>query len=171
MSHIKADFVGELIQDRLAVTGFHGTETCTVYKGTIKWRIEDDEGILHDILIPESYYVPNGKHRLLNPQHRAQRTSGDNTVGMSCLTLHDEVILRWNGGQSTKTVPVDAQNVFTFDLAPGYRRFSVFCMQAQYDPTFSDQTPEIAQKSLGLLKVTSATSTRLVTSEPAWLTK
>jgi hypothetical protein len=36
MSHIKADFVGELIQDRLAVTGFHGTETCTVYKSTIK---------------------------------------------------------------------------------------------------------------------------------------
>jgi hypothetical protein len=69
MSHVKSDFVGELVESALDVTGFHGTKRCQVYRGTIKWCIADDKGVVHNILIPGSYYVPSGNHRLISPQH------------------------------------------------------------------------------------------------------
>jgi hypothetical protein len=48
--------------------------------------------------------------------------------------------------------------------------------EAVHDSLITSRVPEIVyirlqKKSLGLSKVASATSTRLVTSEPAWLTK
>jgi hypothetical protein len=141
MSHVASDFVGDLHETTLAVTGFHGTKQCKVYKGTIKWQIEDDNGVIHDILISGSYFIPNGKHRLISPQHWAQSVHGSSNT--SCLTLHDRTILKWNDGRATKTVPIDTQNVFTFDLAPGYQRFSAFCLQAKYDPVKNDQSPEL----------------------------
>jgi hypothetical protein len=49
-SHVKSDFIGELQETTVAVTGFHGTEDYQMYRGTIKWRLEDDDGIAHDII-------------------------------------------------------------------------------------------------------------------------
>jgi hypothetical protein len=119
------------------VTGFHGTKICKVYKGTLLWHREDDEGVVHDTRISGSYYIPGGKHRLISPQHWTQQAEGR----ASCLTLHNRAILKWKDGQATKTVPIDSQNVFTFDLAPGYYTFSAFCMQAQYDHDRNDCNP------------------------------
>jgi hypothetical protein len=129
MSHIKSDFIGDLQEAQHAVTGFHGTKDYKVYRGTLQWRLEDDEGVVHDIRIPGSYYIPDGKHRLISPQHWSQMAQGRS----SCLTLHDRAILKWKNGQATKTIPIDSQNIFTFYLAPGYHTFSAFCMQAKYD--------------------------------------
>jgi hypothetical protein len=118
MSHLKSDFVGELAETSLSVTGIHGTKQLQVFKGTMLWHIEDDAGIVHDVKIPNSYHVPKGNHRLLSPQHWAQQADD-----ASCLTLNDRAILKWNDGKAVRTVPIDSQNVFTFDTAPGYRRF------------------------------------------------
>jgi hypothetical protein len=137
MSHIRSDFIGELQEVQLAVTGFHGTKICKVYKGTLLWHLEDDEGVVHDTRISGSYYIPGGKHRLISPQHWSQKAEGR----ASCLTLHDRAILKWKDGQAIKMVPIDSQNVFTFDLAPGYYTFSAFCMQAQYDHDGNDCNP------------------------------
>jgi hypothetical protein len=137
MSHIRSDFIGELQDAQLAATGLHGAKNCKVYKGTFQWRLEDDEGVAHDIRISGSYYIPGGKHRLFSPQHWSQKAEGQ----ASCLTLHDTAILKWKIGQATKTVPTDFQNVFTFDLAPAYYTFSAFCMQAQYDHDRNDCNP------------------------------
>jgi hypothetical protein len=168
MSHVKSDFIGELQEARLAVTGFHGTKHCKVYKGTIHWRLEDDHGSIHDICIPGSYYVPDGKHRLISPQHWAQKAAGES----SCLTLHDRAILTWNDGRVTKTVPIDSQNVFTFDLAPGYRNFSAVCMQAKYDHGIHDHAPEIIhpEQSSGMLPNQQSSSSAW-TSSAIWITK
>jgi hypothetical protein len=96
---------------------------------------------VHDICIPDSYYIPEGKHRLISPQHWSQKAKGKS----SCLTLHDRAILKWNDGQAAKTVHVDSQNVFTFDLAHGYRKFTAFCTQAKYDHVSNDQAPATIQ--------------------------
>jgi hypothetical protein len=137
MSHLKSDFVGELTETTLAVTGFHCTKQLQVFKGTMLWHIEDDAGIVHEVKIPNSYHVPKGNQRLLSPQHWAQQADG-----ASCLTLNDRAILKWNDGKAVRTVPIDTQNVFTFDTAPGYRRFAVACLQANYIPSVHDHTPD-----------------------------
>jgi hypothetical protein len=41
-------------------------------KGTIKWRIEDDDGVIHTIKLKNSLYVPAFTHCLLCPQHWSQ---------------------------------------------------------------------------------------------------
>jgi hypothetical protein len=55
--------------------------------------------------------------------------------------------LKWNEGKAVRTVPIDNQNVFTFDTAPGYRRFAVACMQSNYIPSDHDHTPDTVQST------------------------
>jgi hypothetical protein len=56
--------------------------------------------------------------------------------------LNDRAILKWNDGKAVRTVPIDAQNVFTFDTAPGYQRSALSCVQASYIPSVHDHTPD-----------------------------
>ena len=43
----------------------------------------------------------------------------------------------------TLTVPLDKQsNVATFDLAPGYRSYDVYCQQAEIDIRAEDKNPQ-----------------------------
>ena len=47
------------------------------YKGTVKWKIQDDQGQSHLFTLPNSYYVATAPSRILCPQHLAQ-TAKDN---------------------------------------------------------------------------------------------
>jgi hypothetical protein len=67
MSDNIADFVGPLVATNRVVKGFAGHRTSNVQRGTIEWRWADDG--THRI--PNSFYVPDGKVRLLSPQHWA----------------------------------------------------------------------------------------------------
>jgi len=43
--------------------------------GTIRWQWEDDQGMIHNHTIPDSYYIPDGQEVwLLSPQHWIQKT-------------------------------------------------------------------------------------------------
>jgi hypothetical protein len=66
---------GKLTKTRRAIQGYGGVEVYDVYKGTLKWKIEDDKGRHHTIYIPESYYVPKSDARLISPQHWAQQVT------------------------------------------------------------------------------------------------
>jgi hypothetical protein len=68
--HIK-DFIDVPTPIRRKIKGFTGKTTSTVHIGTIRWNIEDDQGAVHEFIIPESIYVPEGSSRLLSPQHWA----------------------------------------------------------------------------------------------------
>ena len=46
-----------------------GGKVGRLMSGTIKWDIEDDEGVVHSIKIPNSIYLPQAPSRLLSPQH------------------------------------------------------------------------------------------------------
>ncbi len=92
-SHIKSDFVGRLNPTKRTIKGFAGSRTVNVSIGTLRWEWKDDNGTTHTFLIPNSYYVPDGKVRLLSPQHWAQsQTSsrkkrencGERTTGNGC---------------------------------------------------------------------------------------
>jgi hypothetical protein len=62
--------------------------------GTVKWRIQDDSGKVHNIILPHTYYSPSVETRLLSPQHWAQvRGRKRDTY---CITYYDAIIMRWN---------------------------------------------------------------------------
>ena len=41
-------------------------------KGTIMWKLEDDEGVVHNINIKNVLHAPTLEHCLLSPEHVAQ---------------------------------------------------------------------------------------------------
>jgi GAG-pre-integrase domain len=106
------------------VHGFGGTTTTITHVGTVRWRIMDDCGKVQEILIPESYYVPNGSSRLLSPQHWAQQssTATGRKDEVTCITTQDAVTIKWDAGSSTRTIELDksGSNVATVWTEPGY---------------------------------------------------
>ncbi len=49
-----------------------GARMQNVQIGTIRWRWEDDQGMVHDHTIPDSYYVPDGQVQLLDAEDHDQ---------------------------------------------------------------------------------------------------
>ena len=74
ISHCIEDFIDTPRQSNRVIKGFGGTKISRVQTGTIQWKWEDDNGMVHDQTIPNSYYVPDGGVRLLSPQHWMQAT-------------------------------------------------------------------------------------------------
>ena len=151
ISHVAQDFIGPLRESGKTIKGFGGTRTGNVKVGTLVWRWEDDNGVTTKFTIPNSYYVPNGKMRLLSPQHWAQtqrqkgNKSSKHKYGTISQTTSDHVVLMWNDRSSQLRVPLSKDsNVATFHLATGYTRYDDFCMQAQLDEDTlipSDEAP------------------------------
>jgi hypothetical protein len=54
-------FVGNLVDCGRAIMGFSGTRTTGVKMGTLVWIWEDNDGIAHRFLIPNSFYVHQAK--------------------------------------------------------------------------------------------------------------
>ena len=61
ITNIRSDIPGEIVACHRSIRGFGGTKVLNVWMGTIKWDIEDDEGVIHTHIIPNSYYVPQGQ--------------------------------------------------------------------------------------------------------------
>jgi hypothetical protein len=135
MSHRIEDFEGHLSDSNRSLKGFGGTRTTNVKMGAIKWRWLDDEGEEHKFLIPKSCYVPDGKVRLLSPQHWAQSMKKGNkpVLGTGSETVHNEVTLFWNERKNKLSVPLGTSNCATFHLAPGHAKFDAFCAEADVD--------------------------------------
>ena len=70
ISNDKRDFIMPLKRINKKLKGLGGTLT-EVYSGTIKWSIEDDDGVSHDIVIPNGLYIKDSPSKLLSPQHWA----------------------------------------------------------------------------------------------------
>jgi Reverse transcriptase (RNA-dependent DNA polymerase) len=142
MSDNIRDFSGTLQPTNRVIRGFAGTKTNNVQMGTIHWRIEDDQGKVTTHIIPNSSYVPDGKVRLLSPQHWAKALPSHRRPikGIAPeMTFHDRVELRWDGNNSVKTIPMDPlTNVATFTLAPDYTDYTAFCAMAGTDDIEDD---------------------------------
>lgn len=66
--------------------------------GTISWKIEDDQGMVHKIHIKGSLYVPDLPICLWSPQHWAKQAADNNpdNRGTWCATYEDSCILYWD---------------------------------------------------------------------------
>ena len=137
ISHVREDFVGELLPSNRIVKGFGGTRTTNVKIGTLRWSWEDDQGQKHTFDIPYSFYIPQGKVRMLSPQHWAQSQNGKNVKRRNeCgeRTNGNECVLFWNGGESSLSIPLGRRDdVATFRMAHGFKQFAAFCCEAGLD--------------------------------------
>jgi hypothetical protein len=132
ISHDKKDFVGPLTRVPKSIVTFGGRKIDEVYRGTIRFRWEDDDGKVHTRDIPGSYYVPQGNTRLFSPQHFCQIVdnryqNNDPTVEPICETTSSKIVLRWNRRRHTKTIAIDpGSNVGNIYSAPGYHQFQAY---------------------------------------------
>jgi Reverse transcriptase (RNA-dependent DNA polymerase)/GAG-pre-integrase domain len=131
MSPHIGDFVGLMTPVKgKFVQGIGGTSSAILNQGTIRWKINDDEGTTRTILIPNSYHVPMVKTRLLSPQHWAQQSKDDSPhqKGTWCATYADNIVLHWNQRKHKKTIKLDktGSNVATMWTAPNYTKYHAF---------------------------------------------
>ena len=143
ISHVPEDFVGDLSDSNKTIKGFGGSRTTGVKVGTLLWSWLDDNGIEHKFKIPNSYYVPQGKVRLLSPQHWAKHNKQSSSKGRHHGTLSqttsDSVILLWNNRKSKLTIPLSKDsNVANLYMTPGHNNYVAFCAEAGID-TEADQ--------------------------------
>jgi hypothetical protein len=96
ISNDLSDFIGTPVSIGKTVRGIGGSIN-DVKTGTIQWKIEDDEGQVHEIVLPGSLYIPSSPSKLLSPQHWAQ-VAQDNVPkqnGTHCTTYADRVVFTW----------------------------------------------------------------------------
>ena len=132
ISHEASDFITELVPTKRTIKGFGGTRTANVMTGTLLWRWSDDDGKTHKFKIPNSYYVPEGKCRLLSPQHWAKHQNDKDPKGTGEFTNGKTCKLYWNGATHSLTIPLAAStNVANIHMAPGYQKYALYCKQAE----------------------------------------
>lgn len=121
------DFIDTPKRVKVCVRGIKGNIK-SLLQGTILWSVLDDDGVQHELRIPNSYYAPDIPIRLLSPQHLAQVLAPSETVdgGTICSTLQDRVELQWFNRQHKLTVLLNQANVAVFRSAPGYQQYQAF---------------------------------------------
>ena len=136
ISNDKADFITELKPIRRKLKGLGGT-LAGIQTGTIRWRVQDDLGAIHEIELPNSLYVPESPSKLLSPQHWAQTAKDHRPLqhGTWCATYHDRVVLHWNQRTAQRTIALNqgSSNVAALYTAPGYENFKAFCGECEGD--------------------------------------
>jgi hypothetical protein len=125
----ETDFISDLRPSNRSTKGFGGAKYHgTIMVGTLLWKWCDGKGKVHSFTIPNSYYVPEGRTRLLSPQHWA-KTQKDKTEWGTCEhTSSSNCVLYWKQKQYSLTIPINKRtNVATYPLAPGYKQYDMYC--------------------------------------------
>ena len=125
----KKDFIEPLKQVDRKVKGIKGHAKAT-HRGTLKWHIEDDHGLVHVMVIKGAYLIPDMVTRILSPQHLAQRVDDHYPMaeGTGALTTSKSITLFWAQRCFAKTVPLDSKTIVGLTMtASGARSFRAFC--------------------------------------------
>lgn len=121
------DFVGPLKETNGTLKGIGGAIKIDGI-GTLQIKLADENGIIHNILLPGSLYVKKSPIRLLCPQQWAQ-TARDNHPkkdGTWSGTFADRVELYWNQRRFKRTIKLDpGTNVASLYTAAGYTNYRV----------------------------------------------
>ena len=110
--------------------GIVGSAEAT-YRRTVKWKIEDDNNMVHTFTIQNTYYIANAPTRILLPQHFAQQMQGHepHAEGTGCTTTSTAIVLFWNQRKFTKTVKLDPKlNIAMMNTAPGIQQYKSYIM-------------------------------------------
>ena len=122
------------------VKGIKGHANAT-HRGTLKWHVEDDTGLVHVMVIRGAYLIPDVVTRILSLQHLAQQADDHypREEGMGALTTSKNITLFWSQRRFAKTVLLDpGTNVGLTTTASGARSYRAFC--ASIDAEEMNQT-------------------------------
>ena len=100
----RLDFIGKMLPFNITIQGFMGKSKITE-KGTWKFKMEDDNGMTHDVLIANTLYEPKAPFHLLSTQHWSQKSDDPN--GTYCTIRHNKMILKWNGAKLQRQIKLD----------------------------------------------------------------
>jgi hypothetical protein len=129
------DYIEPPVKSSVRVRGYNGS-TISTKVGTVKWKIKDDNGKVHNFILPNTYYSSSVETRLLSPQHWAQtRKKGRDSY---CVTYHDAIIMRWNKDKYQITAPLDNRkhrNVGLVRSAPGIKQYLTTCQAIDKENT------------------------------------
>ena len=93
-------------------------------KGTIKWKIKDDQGMVEKFTILNLYYTLNVELELLSPQHWSAARKDTSPINETVEeTLHNQCTLFWDQRKHLRTIPM------TINLALGCTKFQTFCAE------------------------------------------
>ena len=123
-----SDFIRPLQKVIGRVKGMGGDKIAVTAVGTIRWRVDDEDGTSHSFLILGSLYIPESPARLFSPQHWAQESKDDvpKKNGTWQATFADHVMIVWGQQRFRKIIPFDKSNVAPFSTTPGCKEFRVF---------------------------------------------
>ena len=133
----KEDFIEPPKRVDKKVKGIKGHAHAT-HRGTIKWHIEDNRGLVHVMIIRGTYLIPDAPTRILSPQHLAQQADDHypREEGTGALTTSKTITLFWAQRRYAKTVPLDSKtNVGLTTTAAGARSFRAFCANIKVPET------------------------------------
>ena len=112
-----------------SIQGISGN-TVAPLVGTVTWKIKDNTGRVHTLVLPNMYYAPNALYRLLSPLHWRQNARDDTLClhGTWCAMYDDSLVLWWCQQQYKYTVPLQqSTNVAMLYSAPGSKQFAYSC--------------------------------------------
>jgi hypothetical protein len=141
ISNDKRDFEDQLEPLNNTIKGIGGSIE-GVSRGTIKWKIADDSGMHHALILPNSLYVPSSTPYLLSPQHWASEANDNspNQRGTWCVTYENEVHLFWDQEKCCKRIKLyrmsgnGAATLYTIEDYQGYQAFCKECNIAENNP-------------------------------------
>jgi hypothetical protein len=119
----RKDFIDTPRLVHTIIEGYSGTSEASLIR-TVRWTIADDQGLEHNILLPNTILDEKAKKRILSPQHWSQTTNDHypTKYGTWCATLDDsegesdhEIPHRTQGPQETLTKEGDSKPI-TLDM-------------------------------------------------------
>ena len=123
-------------KDPHKISGPTGEESPIKGKGTLKWKIEDDDGAVHTIRLKDSLYVPAFKTCLLCTQHWSQSANDHfpQRNGTWQASFSDKIVMYWDQRRYKKTVSWDSRtNTGYLRSAPGAFDYRAYCVGADAD--------------------------------------
>jgi hypothetical protein len=92
------------------ISSLTGEDSPIKGKGTLKWKIEDDDSAVHMIRLKDSLYIPAFKTCLLYTQHWSQSTNDHlpQRNGTWQALFSDKIVMYWDQHQYKKTVSWDS---------------------------------------------------------------
>ena len=125
----KDDFVEPPKRVDCKVRGIEGHAKAT-HRGTVKWYVEDDSGLVHIMVIKGAYLIPEVATQILLLQHLAQRANDHypKEEGTRALTTSKHIMLFWSQRKFTKNMPLGpSTNIGLTTTASSAWSFCAFC--------------------------------------------
>ena len=138
-------FIGYITPINLKLKEINGSLKI-IGTGTVRWRITDDTGKIHNINIENLLYVPDAPMCMISPQHWGQEANDHYAMeeGTRGITQSKNIILEWNQRNYQKTIPLcPSTNTGRFMSTPGSTKHRLFCAQVD-DTTYSKDKKKVS---------------------------